>query len=50
MLNSKQKLKNKREKTKINPRTLMRYRIEEMNRKLYEKCNQSKKTTKSREN
>ena len=34
----------------LSPIALMKYRIEEMNRKLYEKRNQSKKTPKSTEN
>ena len=46
MFNSKQKLKNKREKAKINPRTLMKYRIVEMNRKFIKKSNQRKLTEK----
>ena len=49
-LKQKKNMKPKDKKTKLSHIALMKYRIEQMNRKLSENRNQSKLTTKAKEN
>jgi len=49
-LNQKKSMNPKEKKTKLSLIALMKYRIEKMNRKLSENRNQSKLTTKAKEN